>query len=167
MHAIQTRTMTLALRWDGPRLTRAQLAAKANAAIQRAQRRLEHLQLEMHALPSEEQQYAQVIVRTACSDEDAAQLKHVLREAFGQTMASRATTAHVPFTSPASFGPRHEEGFQPAQDMPQPMPSSIRTSGSWIGMLCFMLGLLVATAILAVAFAGPFLPFDLSALLNQ
>lgn len=168
MPELQTRTLTLTLRWDGPRLTREQLAAKANDAIARADRHLRHLAMDIQAMPSEEQQYVQLSIRTECADADVDRLKRTLREAFGRSGQAPARPSAPLVANPATVIPRGRSvplGAFAGLPNAAARPLDGTASASWPAWLGFVLVAVLAAAVAFVAFASPFLPDDLRALL--
>jgi hypothetical protein len=159
--------LTLALRWDGPRLTRQQLAAKAEDAIARADHVLRHVAMDVEALPSEEQQYVQIVIRTECSDEDVEKLKQVLRGTFSQSgrVPARPTTAAF---VPRPNARQHFDGdaAESSDTSPSAPPTEANRSSSWFGLVCFLLLILAAALAAALALIRPFVPDDVLELLR-
>lgn len=80
-----TRTLMVALRWDGNRLTKQQLMAKAATAAQKLDVAFNHLdKLDVQAMPDETGQYVQLVIRTDCEEGEATRMQTLLKQEFAK-----------------------------------------------------------------------------------
>ena len=81
------KTIMVALRWDGRRLSSRELMAKASAAVSKVDAQFDHLDhLDIKAMPPDEAgQYVQLVVQADCTDGEATQIRDVLKREFGSS----------------------------------------------------------------------------------
>ena len=73
--------------WDGPRLSRQQLLDRARAAVNKVGNAFDHVdQLDIQAMPVEEQQYVQLFVNTSADQQDCERMRKMLKDEFAETV---------------------------------------------------------------------------------